>query len=216
MFKSFSHWLPPSGSPKPQTCWLILRSGSQAAGIAHRTALRRLGLAGRCSSASDRDLLEANPETRPRTLFGGRVSWHVAARPRLAVKMLPQMPDTERDGLATAIKLDIAWDDMSPGYGICRASAEHPGQCGPKFAVRSKNGGWSPQGDGPAGRKRTAARTSTPSNYQIRPSKRKCSSPLTGPGSSAYSQKGSPDGASPGCNACSTSPACLRSPRCSH
>ena len=160
-------------------------------------------------------ILKQDPEHYSGAVFSGML----AARPRLAVKMLPQMPDTERDGLATAIKLDIAWDDMSPGHrtGFVEKVQNILGQCGPKFAGPVKK--WA---DGrlkemvQAGRKRTAARTSTRNNYQISPSKRKYSSPLTGPGSSAYSQKGSPDGASPGCNACSTSPACLRSPRCSH
>jgi len=74
--------------------------------------------------------------------------------------MFPQMPDTERDGLATAIKLDIAWDAMSTGHrtGFVEQVRSILGRCGPKFAGPVKK--WV---DGrlkemvQAGRKRTAA-----------------------------------------------------------
>jgi hypothetical protein len=72
----------------------------------------------------------------PEKFAGHALSGVLATNPAQAVAMLPAMPDVERIGQATALKLDLAWDDLPPRKRFqfvqdVRAILKH---CGPRFA----------------------------------------------------------------------------------
>jgi hypothetical protein len=60
----------------------------------------------------------------------------LATNPVQAIQMLPAMPNTERLGQAVALKLDLAWDTLSPEkrFQFVQAVGEVLCRCGNRFA----------------------------------------------------------------------------------
>ena len=50
----------------------------------------------------------------PQKYAGLALSGVLATNPIQAIKLLPEMPNSERAGQAAALKLDLTWDDLSP------------------------------------------------------------------------------------------------------
>jgi len=71
----------------------------------------------------------------PENYAGLALSGVLAINPARAIELLPKMPDTERAGQATALKLDLAWDDLPAGqrhqfvWGVQNVL----GRCGCRF-----------------------------------------------------------------------------------
>lgn len=72
----------------------------------------------------------------PEKYAGHALSGMLATNPAQAIAMLPGMPDDERIGQATALKLELAWDELPPKKRFqfvqdVREILEH---CGSRFA----------------------------------------------------------------------------------
>lgn len=75
-------------------------------------------------------------EQAPEEHAGLALSGVLATNPARAIGMLPAMPDVERIGQATALKLDLAWDDLPPGKRVQFVEDVEAAlaRCGPRFA----------------------------------------------------------------------------------
>jgi hypothetical protein len=81
-------------------------------------------------------ILEQDPVNYASLVLAGEL----ATNPLDAVKLLPSMPDTERNGQAAAINLDIAWDDLLKAQRskFVQQVLNILGQCGRRFAAPVK------------------------------------------------------------------------------
>ncbi|MDS4030206.1 MAG: hypothetical protein RKO66_09040 [Candidatus Contendobacter sp.] len=72
----------------------------------------------------------------PEKYAGLALSGVLAINPARAIELLPKMPDTERAGQATALKLDLTWDDLRPEqrYRFVEDIRAVLVQCGSYFA----------------------------------------------------------------------------------
>ena len=78
------------------------------------------------------DILKQDPEK----YAGLALSGVLATNPAQAINMLPAMPDAERAGQATALKLDLAWDELPPKqrFPLVQDVEAILPRCGSRFA----------------------------------------------------------------------------------
>ena len=78
------------------------------------------------------DILKQDSEKYAGLVLSGML----AINPAQAIKMLPAMPNAERAGQATALKLDLTWDELPPKQRFQFAQDVEAilAQCGPRFA----------------------------------------------------------------------------------
>jgi hypothetical protein len=71
----------------------------------------------------------------PEDYAGLALSGVLATNPAQAIRMLPAMPDDERAGQAAALKLELAWDDLTPKkrFQFVQDIQEILPQCGSRF-----------------------------------------------------------------------------------